>query len=64
VVFPLGMYGVGAHYLGQADHLPLVQHIGFLESWIALAAWTLTFVAMLYHLLVNVVMGARPAPTR
>jgi tellurite resistance protein TehA-like permease len=24
VVFPLGMYGVGGYYLGQADHLPIV----------------------------------------
>jgi hypothetical protein len=44
------MYGVGAHYLGQADHLPIVQAIGGDESWVALAAWTLTFSAMLAHL--------------
>jgi tellurite resistance protein TehA-like permease len=50
VVFPLGMYGVGAHYLGQADHLPIVRAIGADESWIALAAWTVTFAAMLQHL--------------
>jgi tellurite resistance protein TehA-like permease len=50
VVFPLGMYGVGAHYLGRADHLPIVERIGDLEGWIALAAWTITFLAMLYHL--------------
>jgi tellurite resistance protein TehA-like permease len=50
VVFPLGMYGVGAHYLGQADHLPILRAIGADESWIALAAWTITFLAMLQHL--------------
>ena len=50
VVFPLGMYGVGGHYLGQADHLPIVKAIGAGETWIALAAWTLTFLAMLQHL--------------
>ncbi len=50
VVFPLGMYGVGGHYLGEADHLPIVRGIGANESWIALAAWTLTFVAMLRQL--------------
>ncbi|OBG19874.1 tellurite resistance protein permease [Mycolicibacterium celeriflavum] len=67
VVFPLGMYGVGAHYLGQADHLPIAETIGDLESWVALAVWTLTFVAMLHHLAVTIrprgthhrVMGAR-----
>ena len=40
VVFPLGMYGVAGHYLGQADHLPIVAAIGADESWVALAAWT------------------------
>jgi tellurite resistance protein TehA-like permease len=50
VVFPLGMYGVGGHYLGQADHLPIVEAIGADESWVALGAWAVTFLAMLYHL--------------
>lgn len=50
IVFPLGMYGVAGHYLGQADRLPLVEAIGASESWLALVAWTLTFAAMLRHL--------------
>lgn len=50
VVFPLGMYGVGGHYLGRVDHLPIVETIGANESWVALAAWTVTFAAMLWHL--------------
>ena len=50
VVFPLGMYGVGGHHLGQADHLPIVKAIGANESWVALAAWLITFAAMLAHL--------------
>lgn len=50
IVFPLGMYGVGGHYLGQADQLPIVEAIGAGESWIALTAWALTFGAMLAHL--------------
>jgi tellurite resistance protein TehA-like permease len=50
VVFPLGMYGVGGHYLGQADHLPIVEAIGANESWVALGAWALTFAAMMTHL--------------
>ncbi|GBE65505.1 tellurite resistance protein permease [Mycobacterium sp. MFM001] len=49
VVFPLGMYGVGGDYLGKADRLPIVEYIGADESWIALAAWVITFVAMLHH---------------
>jgi tellurite resistance protein TehA-like permease len=49
-IFPLGMYGVGGDYLGNADHLPIVRQIGSAESWIALAAWGVAFVAMLHHL--------------
>jgi tellurite resistance protein TehA-like permease len=50
IVFPLGMYGAGSHYLGQTDHVPAMNAIGAGESWVALAAWALTFVAMLAHL--------------
>ncbi|WP_441957709.1 tellurite resistance/C4-dicarboxylate transporter family protein [Mycolicibacterium houstonense] len=62
VVFPLGMYGVGGHYLGQADRLPIVEHIGYAESWIALAAWALTFVAMLRHLAVSLWSNRHATP--
>lgn len=61
VVFPLGMYGLAGHYLGTADDLPIVRMIGETEIWVALAAWTLTFVAMLAHL-VNTLVRLRPAP--
>ena len=50
IVFPLGMYGVAGHYLGQADHLPIVHAIGADEIWVALGAWVVTCVAMLRHL--------------
>ncbi|CCH76113.1 conserved membrane hypothetical protein [Nostocoides japonicum T1-X7] len=59
VVFPLGMYGVGARLLGHADRLPLVEAIGDAECWVALTAWALTFVAMLVHLWRTIV---RPTP--
>lgn len=59
VVFPLGMYGVGGHYLGQADKLPMVQTIGDVQSWIALAVWAITFCAMLHHLVVTIEFGRR-----
>jgi tellurite resistance protein TehA-like permease len=58
VVFPLGMYGVGAHYLGQADHLPIVKAIGADESWVALGAWLITFAAMLRHLTRTLALGS------
>ncbi|GAA4484251.1 tellurite resistance/C4-dicarboxylate transporter family protein [Microbacterium panaciterrae] len=47
IVFPLGMYGVGSQFLGDVDHLPIVHAIGVGEVWIAMAAWLLTFGAML-----------------
>lgn len=50
VVFPLGMYGVGSHYLGNADNLPVVRGIGDVEIWLAVAVWAITFIAMLRHL--------------
>ncbi len=50
IIFPLGMYGVGSQFLGTVDGLPIVHSIGFVESWIAFAAWALTFVVMLIHL--------------
>lgn len=46
VVFPLGMYGVGGRYLGEADHLPIVRAIGSGEIYAALAVWAIVFVAM------------------
>lgn len=59
VVFPLGMYGVGGHYLGQADQLPIVERIGYVESWIALAVWAVTFLAMVRHLFLTLRPGVR-----
>ncbi|OCB47690.1 tellurite resistance protein permease [Mycobacterium vulneris] len=59
IVFPLGMYGVGGHYLGQADQLPIVEYIGYTESWIALAVWAVVFVAMLRHLFLTLRPGVR-----
>lgn len=50
VVFPLGMYGVSGHYLGLADELPIVRVIGENVTWLALAAWAVTFGAMLARL--------------
>ena len=50
VIFPLGMYGVASHSLGEAAHLPIVTAIGAAEAWVALLAWAVTFVAMLIRL--------------
>jgi tellurite resistance protein TehA-like permease len=50
IVFPIGMYGVGSHYLGLAAHLPLIRDIGIHEVWVALGVWLVTFFAMALHL--------------
>lgn len=62
VVFPLGMYGVGGHYLGQADQLPIVERIGYVESWVALAVWALVFVAILRHLVLTLWLDRDATP--
>src|SRR5690606_28510313 len=59
IVFPLGMYAVAGIYLGQANQLPLVGAIGSVELWVAFAAWAVTLVAMLVHLVRTVLLPAR-----
>ncbi|WP_435202789.1 tellurite resistance/C4-dicarboxylate transporter family protein [Janibacter sp. GS2] len=39
IVFPLGMYAVAGMYLGRADALPIVEQIGAVWLWLAVAAW-------------------------
>lgn len=58
IIFPLGMYAVAGIYLGQADGLPLVGAIGSAELWIAFAAWALTLVAMVAHVVRTVLLGS------
>ena len=50
---------MGSDYLGQADHLPIVEKIGDIESWIALGVWTVALIAMLRYLVVAVGLGSR-----
>lgn len=49
-VFPMGMYAVAGIYLGQADHLPLVETIGRWWFWVALATWAGTAIGMLFDI--------------
>nr|WP_218844674.1 tellurite resistance/C4-dicarboxylate transporter family protein [Microbacterium pseudoresistens] len=62
IVFPLGMYGVGSQFLGEVDRLPIVHAIGYVESWVALAVWTATFIAMLVNLWRTVLRAPRRTP--
>ncbi len=63
IVFPLGMYAVAGIYLGRADHLPIVHAIGGIELWFAFAAWGLTLVAMVQHVLRTVFLPWRSTGT-
>ncbi len=49
MVFPLGMYAVAGIYLGRADNLPIVETIGSVELWIAVAVCITVLVAMVRH---------------
>jgi tellurite resistance protein TehA-like permease len=60
IVFPLGMYAVAGIYLGRADHLPVVHDIGSVELWFAFAAWAVSLVAMLQHVVRTVLLPWRP----
>lgn len=55
VIFPLGMCSVASITLGRADQLPIVESIGAGWIWVALAAWVITFVAMVRHILLTIV---------
>lgn len=48
IVFPLGMYSVAGIYLGRVNELPIVEAVGSWWVWVAMTAWVLTFVAMVY----------------
>ncbi len=54
VIFPLGMYGVGSAFLGEADSLPILVGIGGVQFWIALTAWSIVIVAMFHNLYTTV----------
>ncbi len=64
IIFPLGMYAVASYYLGHVDHLPIVGTIGDIMSWVALAAWTVTFAAMVWHLVHTLLLAPLRSSTR
>jgi tellurite resistance protein TehA-like permease len=58
IVFPLGMYAVASTRLGQAEDLSLLGDVGRVWIWIALAAWTVTFLAGVLHVVRRVLLPA------
>ena len=51
------MYSVAGIYLGRANSLPLVEQIGRVELWVALAAWLIVFLAMARHIIATVLLS-------
>ena len=55
IVFPLGMYSVAGIYLGRVNKLPIVEAIGTAWLWVAVIAWTITFIAMIRAILLRII---------
>lgn len=47
LVFPMGMYSVASHRLGEVVGLPLLQHVAWAFAYLGLAAWFVTLLGML-----------------
>jgi len=63
LVFPLGMFTVCTLRVSEALKVPLLAHIPTVFLYIALTAWTLTFIGLLRRMVrVARAFGARPPP--
>ena len=49
MVFPIGMHAVATTHLGRMTHTSWLTDLGHVESWLALAVWSVVFIAMLHH---------------
>lgn len=58
IVFPLGMYAVCTHQLAHVERLPWLGGLGAAWIWVALAAWALTGMGMVRHVVQDVLLGA------
>ena len=58
LVFPLGMYTVCTFQLSKALELPFLIPLPRYFVYIALAAWLVTFIGLILHLLINLVPPA------
>jgi tellurite resistance protein TehA-like permease len=59
IVFPLGMYAVASSRLGVADGFSLLDDIGRVWIWVALAAWAVTSLAGAVHVVRRLLPAAR-----
>jgi tellurite resistance protein TehA-like permease len=46
MLFPLGMYAVASHRLSLVGQVPALQSLSRAMVWVALAAWTATFIGL------------------
>lgn len=51
MVFPVGMYGLATLHMARSMHLVFLDPLGRVFFFLALTAWSLTFLAMLYSIL-------------
>jgi tellurite resistance protein TehA-like permease len=49
IVFPAGMFGVASHQLGAVLRVSWLVTLGSYETWLALALWAVTAIAMAIH---------------
>ncbi|OMG59190.1 tellurite resistance protein permease [Tessaracoccus sp. ZS01] len=63
IVFPVGMFAVASINVGRVDRLPLVEAIGTVFLYVALAVWAVVFAAMMRRVvMVFLPRTARPEP--
>ena len=61
LVFPLGMYSVASHKLGGFVGLAPLHAVAQAFAWVALAAWSVTFIGMVASWLPPALRSARRA---
>lgn len=57
IVFPLGMYAVATGELARVEQLPWLGGLSSAWIWVAAAVWLLTGLAMIRHVVMDVLLG-------
>jgi tellurite resistance protein TehA-like permease len=56
IIFPLGMYGMACTAIAQSDQLPYLGELGAIWVWVSFAAWLLTTVTGIRHVVRDVLL--------